>query len=76
MSTTPKLAPTVYLPPGSRDLPPLPADAEVTRSPAPRGDEAELEHDADLFAGVSLTFNVLPLGGAKAAKGFEPFALP
>ena len=76
MSTTPKLSPTIFLPPGSADLPPLPAEAEVARAPAPRADEAELEHDADLIAGVSLTFNVLPLGGAKAAMGFEPFALP
>ena len=74
VSAKSKLAPTVFMPQGSPDLPPLPSDAEVPGSPAVRDDAPEPELDADLITGVSLTFQVLPLGGARAARGFEPFA--
>ena len=76
MSTTPKLAPTIFLPPGSRALPQLDPDAEAPGAPVARGDAPEPDEEADLFSGVSLAFVYLPLGGAKAARGFAPFALP
>src|SRR5687767_2868093 len=70
---TSQLSPTVFRPTGS--------DAPLADSARPTqlADAAPTEPafgDDDLITGVSLTFHCLPLGGATAARGFEPFALP
>ena len=77
MPTTPKLSPTVYVPSTSHG-PRRALDADVPfAAPAPLADAAPgAEHDTDRITGISLTFHCLPLGGAAAARGFEPFALP
>jgi len=75
VSTPSKLTPTVFFPAAHEGRP---ADAESTAPPVPLADApaAEAMDEADLITGVSLTFICLPLGGATAARGFEPFALP
>lgn len=77
MSTTPRLSPTVFMPAvRGGDLPPLDGEAPA-RIPAPLADATPgSEHDADHITGISLTFAVSPLGGATAARRFEPFVLP
>ena len=67
-TTTPHLSPTVYRAPGAA-LPQAVALADAPPTEAAFGED-------DLITGVSLTFRCLPLGGATAARGFEPFALP
>ena len=81
MSSTSKLSPTVYLPVvRAGDLPTLDAEMPLDQPagfPASPADAVpNPAHEVDFITGVSLTFDVLPLRGATAVRGFEPFALP
>jgi hypothetical protein len=74
VSTSPQLAPTIFRPAGAA----LP-DADALPQPMPLADAPPTGAafgDDDLITGISLTVHCLPLGGATAARGFEPFALP